>query len=324
MLTMGTFGGRRAVACASALLAVLLPGSLLTACSDPIDQSHTVQTQLNRIDAVTDAQVTTPSDSTGAVIEVVYNDDPTARELAALVKEIDAVTDREDYPSYRLDLVPAQDDGDRLTVDDTFVDSDDRSTVLENWLSTTSVLLGDVHYTFEPGTETIEVEAGPGILHDVGEASRIGYGYAGTEWTFRNGDTSFVVSGRVSPTDVDLFQDVQRSVSSEVLPAPATAWRLERRARQVLLDLDVGLEGTPVPPARVTIPRYGEAVSRLASAAMTATEAASLPVTLRLINPGAAGQGDDVFGYWVSDERPVRGRDPLVRGWDLWLEKLAG
>ena len=67
MLTMGTFGGRRAVACASALLAVLLPGSLLTACSDPIDQSHTVQTQLNRIDAVTDAQVTTPSDCPSTV-----------------------------------------------------------------------------------------------------------------------------------------------------------------------------------------------------------------------------------------------------------------
>ena len=32
------------------------------------------------------------------MIEVIYNDDPTARELAALVPEIDAVADREGIP----------------------------------------------------------------------------------------------------------------------------------------------------------------------------------------------------------------------------------
>lgn len=319
---MGTFGGRRAVACASALLGVLLAGPLLAGCSDPIDQSHSIQTKLHRIEGVADAQVTTPSSATGAVIEVVYEGDPAQRELSALIKQIDAVADGEDYPSYRLDLVPTRDDGDRLTVDDSFAGSDDEATVLENWLTTSSVLLGDVHYTVEPGAETIEVDSGAAVLHDVGEASRIGYGHVDTEWTFRNDNTSFVVSGRVSARDVDLFQDVQRTVSSDVLPAPATAWRLERRARQVLLDLDVGLAGAPVPPERVTIPRYGEDVARLATAATAATEATSLPVTLRFVNPGAAGGDDDVFGYWVSDSRPVRGRDPLARGWDPWLESL--
>lgn len=310
------------MACASAGLALLLSASLLGGCSGAIDQSHSVQTKLNRIDGVSEAKVTTPSASTGAAIEVTYGGDPTERALSRLIKQIDQVADDEDYPSYRLDLVPASNTSDRLTVDDSFTGSRDETTVLANWLTTTTVLLGDVHYRFEPGAETITLDSGAAIAHDVGEASRIGYGYAGTEWVFVNDDTSFVVSGRVSPTDVVLFQDVQRTVSSEVLPAPATAWRLERRAVQVLLDLDVGLPGAPVPPERLTVPRYGDAVEPLATEAMTSLQVAGLRSTMRLVNPTPDG-GDDVFGYWVSDQRPVRGRDPLQREWDPWLVSLA-
>ena len=193
--------------------------------------------------------------------------------------------------------------------------------MLENWLSTTSVLLGDVHYTFEPGTETIEVEAGPGILHDVGEARPIGYGYAGTEWTFRNGDTSFVVSDgchpRTGPLPGRAALGVLRGAAR-----PATAWRLERRARQVLLDLDVGLEGTPGAAGLVTIRGTGEAVSRLASAAMTATEAASPAGHPSLINPAPPGRATTCSATGCPTS--VRCADAPVRSWDLWLEKLAG
>ena len=125
----------------------------------------------------------------------------------------------------------------------------------------------------------------------------------------------------VSGTDVLLFEGTQRSVTSEVLPTPATDWRLERRDGHVLLDLDVGFPGGSVPPERLTIGRYGEDVERLATAAIDATEVESMPTTLRLVN--VTPEGDDVFGYWVSDQRPVRGRDRLVRGWDLWLVHLA-
>lgn len=319
---MGTFGGRRAVACASAGLALLLSTSQLGGCSGAIDQSHSVQTKLNRIDGVSEATVTTPSASTGAAIEVTYGGDPTERALSRLIEEIDRVADGEDYPSYRLDLMPASNARDRLTVDDSFTGSRDETTVLANWLTTTTVLLGDVHYRVEPGAESITLDSGPAIAHDVGEASRIGYGYAGTEWIFVNGDASFAVSGRVSPTDVVLFQDVQRTVSSDVLPAPATAWRLERRDVQVLLDLDVELPGAPVPPEQLTVSRYGDAVKPLATAAMTSLAVAGPRSTLRLINPTSGG-GDDVFGYWVSDQRPVRGRDPVQREWDPWLVALA-
>jgi hypothetical protein len=281
-----------------------------------------VQTKLNRIDGVSRAEVTTPSASTGAAIEVVYEGDPGPRELGQLIVEVDKVADAESYPSYRLDLVPADNDADRLTVDDSFAASPDAQVVLENWLTTTSVLLGDVHYTFEPGRESIAVDSGAAILHDVGEVSRIGYGFDGTEWVFTDEASSFVASGKVSPTDVTLFQDVQRTVASEALPAPATGWTLQRRDRQVLLDLVVGFPDGLVPPEQLTVARYGDQVEPLVDAALLAVRSESLPVTMRLVNPTT--DTPDVFGYWVSDERVVRGRDPLDRGWDAWLHQLAG
>ena len=323
---MGTFGGRRAVARASgrvaACLALALPVALLSSCTAALDQAHTVQTKLNRIEQVTRSSVTTPSADTGAAITVTFTRADSVRTLARLVAQIDAVADEEAYPSYRLDLVPADSEGERLMVDDSFTGSDDEEAVLGNWFATTSALLGDVRYRFEPGEESIELDSGAGILHDVGEAGRIGYGSPATVWTFRDGEDAFVASGRVAPADTALFQATQRTVSSEVLPAPASSWLLQRLDGHVLLDLDVGFPAAPVPPERLTIAQYGEDVARLASAAMGAVGTAGLPVTLRLVN--VAPQSRDVFGHWESDRRPVRGRDPLVRGWDLWLARLAG
>ena len=316
---MRTFGGRRAVA--RAAVAATLPLALLSACSGALDQAHTVQTHLNRIDEVTSSEVATPSADTGAAITVTYNGVETVRELARLVAEIDRVADDQDYPSYRLDLVPAAHDADRLTVDDAFAGSVAEAEVLDNWFATTAALLGDVRYRFESGEESVDVDSGAGVLHDVGEASRIGYGFDGTVWTFRSGDSAFVVAGRVSATDVSLFQGTQRTVASGVLPAPASTWRLERRDGHVLLDLRVSFAGGHVEPERLTIDRYGDEVERLAGAAMGAVGVAALPVTMRLVNP--APEADDVFGFWSSDDRPVRGRDPLVRGWDAWLAQLA-
>jgi hypothetical protein len=318
---MGTFGGRGAVARAVALSAASLPLALLASCSGALDQAHTVQTHLNRIDEVTHSQVATPSADTGAAITVTYQYADSVRELGRLIGEIDRVADEQDYPSYRLDLVPAASDTDRLTVDDSFSGSAAEPEVLGNWLATTAALLGDVRYRFELGEESIDLESGAGIMHDVSEAGRIGYGFSGTVWTFRDADGVFVVAGRVSPTDVLLFQSTQRTVTSEVLPAPATTWQLERRDGHVVLDLDVGFAGGSVPPERLTIQRYGADVERLASAAMGAARLVGQPVTMRLVNP--APNADDVFGHWSSDARPVRGRDPLVRGWDRWLVDLA-
>lgn len=317
---MRTFGGRRALTYACAFVALSVPASLLSGCSAAIDLAHSVQTKLGRIDAVTSAQVAAPSTDTGAAIAVTYTGADTTLELTDLLAEIDKVADDAEYPSYRLDLTPAG-AADRLTVDDTFVHNPDQESVLDNWFAVTSALLGPVQYTFEPGSEEITVDAGAGIGHDVGEAGRLRYGFRNTTWTFENGATAFVVSGRVSPTDVTMFGAIQRSVGSQVLPAPAHSWRLERRARHVSLDLDVTLPGGPLTPDRVTLNQYGEAVHRLVDVAVRAVLPASLPVRLELRNPvdGAL----DVFGYWRSDSRPLRGRDPLGRGWDVWLKKVA-
>ena len=320
---MRTFGGRRAVT--RAAVAVTLPLALLSAClgacTGALDQAHTVQTHLNRIDEVASSKVATPSTDTGAAITVTYQDVEAPRQLLRLAAAVDRVADEQDYPSYRLDLVPAANDADRLTVDDRFATSPDAEEVAANWFATTAALLGDVRYRFESGEESIDLESGAGILHDVGEASRIGYGFDDTVWTFRSGDSAFVVAGRVSPTDVTLFQGTQRTVASGVLPAPASTWRLERRDGHVLLDLRVAFAGGPVEPGRLTIPRYGDDVERLAGAAIGAVRVAALPDTMRLVNP--APTEDDVFGFWSSDDRPVRGRDPLSRGWDAWLVALA-
>ena len=296
---------------------------LLAGCTGALDQAHSVQTRLGRIDQVADATVATPSDERAAAITVGYTGVSTERELARLVADIDRVADDVDYPAYRLDLVPTDSPGDTLVVDSSFVGSDVESPVLASWLRVTAALLGDVTYSYQPGNESIGVESGAAVAHDVGEASRVGYGFHDTTWTFTNAGTVFVASGRVSPTDVLLFSGVQRSVSSAALPAPAPAWRLERRDDHLLLDLDVAFTSGPVAPERLTIARYGDDVQRLVLAALDAVRVAGLPVWLRLHNRADTGDPDDVFGYWVAGDRPVRGRDRLLRGWDPWLAALA-
>jgi hypothetical protein len=326
MLGMGTFGGRRAVAHAvarlapSLVIATVLAVPLLAGCSAALDQAHSVQTKLGRLEEVAGAEVTTPSADTGAAIRVDYTGASTARELSRLIAGIDRVATDERYPSYRLELSSPDTDRDRLVVDDRFVGSRAEPAVLENWLAVTSVLLGDVEYTYEAGHEAIVVDAGAGVAHDVGEASRIGYGTDDTTWTFHDDGTTFVAAGRVSAADVLLFQGVQRTASSEVLAAPARTWRLERYDDHLLLDLDVTVPGRDVTAERLTVPRYGADVRRLVVATLGQLDV-GLPVWLRLHHVTAAG--DDLFGYWVSDQRPVRGRDRLVRGWDLWLTGVA-
>lgn len=314
---MRTFGGRRALTHVCAFLVLCLPAAALAGCSAALDLAHSVQTKLGRVDGIVTATVATPSKDTGAAIAVTYTGADTSREIAGLLVAIDKVADDAEYPSYRLDLTPADANGDRLTVDDSFVDSDDRSVVLDSWLSVTASLLGRVQYTFEPGSESITIDSGAGIAHDVGEASRLHYGFPNTTWTFVNGETAFVVSGRVSPTDVTMFGSIQRSVGSQALPVPATGWRLERHDEHVLLDLDVTFPDGPVAPAQLTVDRYGHDLHRLVAAAVDAVRPASLPVRMELRSP--TDTSPDVFGYWRSDSRPQRGRDPLMRGWDLWL-----
>lgn len=300
---------------------VLVPLTLLVGCSQSIDQAHTLQTRLGSLDGVTTADVSAPSVSRAAVISVSFDPSLTAADIGHLVDQVARAATAEKYPSYRLDLTAANGSRDGLVVNDSFAASPDEATVIANWLAVSAAVLGEVSYTFESGNETIAVDSGAAAVHDVTEISRIGYGYADTNWSIAAAGGTFVATGRVSSSDVELFQQVQRSIGSPSLPVRASGWRLERRRDLVRLDLLVGFPHEPVAPAELTLARFGDDLRPLVRAALDATTVAGLPIWLELRHAGAPG--NDVFGYWVSNEHAVPGRDRLDRGWDRWLAGVA-
>ncbi|MGZ4445562.1 MAG: hypothetical protein ACXVEC_02705 [Nocardioides sp.] len=305
-------------------LALALTSSLLgtlTGCSAAVDQAHAVQTRVRGVDGVLSADVSAPSPSRAARIDLTYADGLHPPDLVALVDHVTHAARAEKYPTFRLDLRSAANPDDVLVVDDSFAHSPDEATVAASWANVTDALIGRVTYTFEPGAESIAVDSGGGLGHDVTEAGRIGYGFADTTWTFTSGRDVFVADGRVSPTDVELLQQVQRTVGSTTLPLRAQQWRLEARTGHVLLVLDVGLPaGTD--PDQLTPHRFGARLRPLAHAALDAARVGGQPVWLQLRH--ATDSGTDVFGWLVTGQHPVRGRDPRIRGWDQWLVGVAG
>ncbi len=189
-----------------------------------------------------------------------------------------------------------------------------------DWIRVGDALLGEVTYEYAEGTESIEVVSGGGIAHDITEASRIGSGGPETTWRFFADASEFVVSGQVTRRDVTLFNRVQRTVSSTVLPVPARHWALQRHPGHVLLDLEVALDGGEQ-PERISLERWETSVRPLAAAAVTSTRYPGTPRFVQLSDVTTAGR--DTFAVWSSEGEPVRGRDRHSRGWDLWWMKVA-
>ncbi len=316
---MRTSGGRGA----GSVLAFCLPALLvfsLAGCTEEADRAHVLQTHLGRIDHVESVDVTTASLDRGTVIGIRFDagEVDEASELTKLIADIDAAADEDGYSTYRLDLTP---DGGaaKLVVDDSFTGRDDEDAVLSNWYAVRDTLLGDLQYVVVPDVETITVDSGGAIAHDVGEAGHLHYGSANTTWTFVNADTSFTVAGAVGFDDSSLFQDVQRSVSSESLQVSAPGWQLDRRDGHVRLDLDVEFDGQSVPPAQLTIAQYGADVSELARAALGAANVAGLPVWLDLHNDDGSDDFGDDFASWVSGQDPARaGTSSTAAGTSGW------
>lgn len=312
---MATWGGRLAV---TAALAVALAG-LVAGCAGSVDQAHTVQTRIGRIDEVLDAEVTPATPDHGARITVVMAPRLAAAQVVALVRDVAAVADGEDYPSYRLDLrVDGTDDV--LVVDDTFEHAPHGRAVVERWQRVAATMLGGVTTVVEPAGEAISVASEGGFLQDVAEASRIPRLGGSLTWRFTTGPSVFVVAGRVRGTDVLLAQRVQRTVDSPSLPLPAPVWRLESRRDHVLLDLVVDLDER-VSARSLTRRHYAPEVRALVEGALGAVGVTREPLWMRLRHRTAAG--DDVFAWWVSGQPPVAGRDRLDRGWDRWLRARA-
>ncbi|MBZ5738083.1 hypothetical protein [Nocardioides mangrovi] len=317
---MTTWGRRRGVAAAVVLAAVV---GALTGCTETADETRTLQGRLGRIDGVGRVEVTSPSWEQGAAIAITYEDAGDPKALAALIGDVDDVAADQGVTPYRLTLTPDGAGGHALSVDDTFRASAGEQATLGAWFAVTAAMIGPVDYDAEDGWEWIGVDSGGGIAHDVGAARELGYGGATTRWTFRDGDTTFVVGGAVSATDVTLLADVQSEVGSAGLPVPAAGWRLGRYAGHVRLDVDVAIDEATT-PARLTAKTYGARVEPLATAALDALRTTGLRRFLSLQQaPTDDEDRADVFATWTSTQPPAPGRDRLGRGWDPWLERVA-
>lgn len=320
---MAVLGGFRARACAPALLPALLL-VLLTGCSEDVDQAHAVQTRLGRTDHVVASDVTLPTADRGAEIALDIRAGLTPAQVVALAAEVAETAVDEDYLTYRLTLREAGTPTDALVVDDDFGTDPRAAAVVGHWQRLASAILGEITYRYQPDAEIVEVETVGSLVRDVEEAGRIGYGSTATTWRFADGGSVYVDSGRLMPEDVLLVQRVQRTVASPSLPVRAPDWRLETRADHVLLDLPVVLPQGSVAASALTVPAYRQQLQSLALGAVDALSVSSRPTWLRFLHRAADGDSDDVFGWWSSDQPPLPGRDPLRRGWDAWLEGVAG
>ncbi|MDP2775784.1 MAG: hypothetical protein Q8O61_19675 [Nocardioides sp.] len=315
---MAVLGGFRAQTCALALL----PALLLAGCAEDVDQAQAVQTRLGRVELVSSSEVTSPTSDRGARIALVVRAGLSAAEVVALTGAVADIAADEDYLAYRLALRVAGTPTAALVVDDDFGDDRRAAVVVRHWQRLSSALLGEITYRYQPGAEIVEVETVGSLVHDVQEAGRIGYGSAATTWRFAAGGSVYIDDGRLHPQDVLLVQRVERTVASPSLPVPAPGWRLETRADHVQLDLPVVLPQSGVAPSTLTVKAFELPLRSLAVGALDALSVTGKPVWLRLHHPSS--EGDDVFGWWASDDPPLPGRDPLHRGWDAWLEALAG
>ena len=316
---MAKRGWSRGQGCAVlvAVGAVLLSG---TACSADLDRAQALGTTLTGINGVDDAGVVSATTDTANQIEVTLDLDLDATETLGTIKRVDTAARHAGYTTYVLELSRTITDGDVLQVDHTFARSREAKQVVGNWIRVLDAMLGAVTYEFGPGNESIEVVSGGGIAHDVAEASRIGSGGLETTWTFVADTSEFVVSGQVTRRDVTLFNRVQRTVSSTILPVPSRHWTLQRHTGHLLLDLEVDLDGGER-PERITLERWETAIRPLATDAVASTRYPGTPRFLQLSDVTAAGR--DTFAVWSSDADPVRGRDRYSRGWDLWWQRLA-
>lgn len=301
---------------------VVVCSALATGCSEDIDQAQSVHTRLGRIDQVTTSDVSSPTESRGAVIEVEYSRGLVPGDVVRLVSDIAQVAEDERYLAYRLRLTETGAPDDVLVVDDSFAGDPEAKRVVDTWQRLSSALIGQLSYAYQPESETIDVDTDASMVYDVQEASRIGYGSALTTWRFTAADAVYIDEGKLRPQDVLLQQRVQRTVASPSLPLTAPGWRLETRNDHVLLDLPLVIPSGRVSPTAMTITRFQQPVRVLVTAAVDALDVTGKPLWLRLRHRSSAG--NDVFGWWISDQRPVRGRDRLNRNWDDWLVVVAG
>lgn len=312
-------GSRGRCRAAAALLCALL---LASACSAEIDRTRGLDTEIAGLSGVSDAEVTSATRDTVERITVVLDRGLDATETLSVLRAVAAAAREAGSAGYVLEVSRSLVEDDVLLVDEAFARDREAPGVVDNWIRLLDALLGEVTYSYATGSEQIDVLSDGGIGLDVQETARIGYGSSATTWRFLADGSTFVVSGRVGPRDVTLFDRVQRTVSSSVLPVPATDWELQRRDTHVSLALDVALPGGDR-PERITLATWADDVRPLALAAVAASRYADRERWLQITDVTDGGQGRDTFATWSSEGRPVRGRDRYLRGWDQWWWTLT-
>lgn len=318
----GSRGQRRA---AAALVRALLVGALLLggACAQEIDRTRGLDTAIAGLSGVSDSEVVPATPERVERIGVVLDRGLDAAETLSVVRAVAAAAHEAGSRGYVLEVSRSLVEDDVLLVDETFARDRAARGVIGNWIRLLDALLGEITYSYGTGSEEIAVLADGAIGHDVEESSRIGYGLPATTWRFLADGVSFVVSGRVGPRDVALFDRVQRTVTSSVLPVPATGWELQRRSTHVSLFLDVTLPGGDQ-PERITLDRWADDVEPLALAAVSASRYGERPRWVELTDVAGGAEGArDTFATWSSETRPVKGRDRYLRGWDQWWRELT-
>lgn len=316
----GTGRARRARTAATALVATLALVPALAACSRGIDQAHSVQTRLGRLDDLVATDVTVASPSQGARIEVEVVAGLAPRRVVEIAQQIDEVAEAEDYRPYRLELRESDHPDDSLLVDDGFQATPSAIDVVAGWRRVVSASVGSVAMVAELGTRTVEIDSGPALLHDVTEAARLPAALRVSTWTFRADPATVVVAGAVGQGDVEVTGRVQRELGSPSLPVGAERWRLASYADHLQLDVDADLPADLV-AQYLTRTTWGSRLEPLAGAAVTAVAVSRTPVWVRLVH--ATESGDDVFAWWTSGRPVTPGRDRLARGWDRWLQTIA-
>lgn len=319
---MAIGGSIRGLRCAAlALVCALLAAG--TGCSPEIDRARGLDTRIAGLSGVSDSEVTSATPDRVERITVVLDRGLDATETLSVVRAVAAAAREAGSHLYVLELSRSLVEDDVLVVDQTFVRDKAARGVIGNWIRLLDALLGEVTYSYGPGSEDIEVLSEGAIGHDVQETSRIGYGLASTTWRFLAEGITFVASGRVAPRDVALFDRVQRTVTSSVLPVRATDWELQRRETHVSLALEVSLPGGNH-PERITLEAWADDLEPLAVAAVAASRYGARPRWVQMTDVPEGAEGSrDTFALWSSEGRPVKGRDRYLRGWDAWWRQLT-
>lgn len=254
-------------------------------------------------------------------VSLLVAGDPDARAVIDTVQAVEDEAEAQDFDLWTATITVESHLDSRLVVGPDLLTRAGAQAMVQDWLLVSDVLLGALTDTLGPPGHAFRDDAGPGLLADLTEASRLPALEAPATWTFVDGPREVRLADDVTADDVTRVAAVQRGLASPSLPLRASTWSLARYPDRVDLAVTVPVGSDP---ASRTVRRYADRVEPLAEQALEALDAGPRRADdVRWLRLVAADDPGDVFAWWQSDEPPIAGRDRLRRGWDGWLAALA-